>query len=161
MSVQMKYLQDENGEIFSPATSANSVIFNNDTTANSSLILYKVLWSGSCAIPSLDSGNFTNLTVVDDIANYDFLIIGRAASFEIIKTKGAVANNGYGIVNQLSSTYSNEKFNSFIMDLIKVDNKTIKVGNGVYCPHHKDGTTTTHTDYVGHNLGLIVGLKLM
>lgn len=161
MSVQMKYLQDENGEIFSPVTSSSSIIFSGDTSANSSLMSYRILWEGSCAIPSLDSGSLTNLTIVDDIGNYDYLIVIRAAGCSIVKTKSAKNGYQYQPVVQLGSTYNNEKQNSFLMTLTKVDSTTVSVGNSVYCPHHKDGTTTTHTDYVGHNLRMLIGIKLM
>lgn len=96
MSVTQKYLKDENGEIFSPIVSASGVKFEDGSNLEDCGVKYKVLYSGTATIPSLDSGNFNTITVEDDISLYDFLIINRLGSSTIVPSKGVT---GFYIVH--------------------------------------------------------------
>lgn len=91
MSVKQKYLKDENGEIFSPIVSASGVKFEDGSNLKDCGVKYKVLYSGTATIPSLDSGNFNIITVEDDISLYDFLIINRLSSSTIVASKGVTS----------------------------------------------------------------------
>lgn len=66
MNANIKYLKDENGNIISPVTSADSIFINN--TKLSTKLTLKQLFSG-------DVGGLGSLTMSDSYNNYTFLII--------------------------------------------------------------------------------------
>lgn len=73
MNTNIKYLKDEDGMIFSPVTSIRSLYDTDGELFQTKVIDSKELWTGNVKIPSHQSTNSINITLIDDINNYNAL----------------------------------------------------------------------------------------
>lgn len=159
MSVKQKYLKDENGEIVSPITSANSVIFNDGTNAEDSLPRFKVLFTGNVAIKNYEDGTESVITVSDDIKNYDILLMIRNSTVGIAySTDGFI--NAQSFVNSNYSDFANERWNVFTAQVYRKSATQVAVKNNLYTGIHKDGSSFSVNNYNGAPLEKIIGIKL-
>lgn len=158
MSVKQKYLKDENGEIVSPITSANSVVFNDGTNVEDVVPRFKLLFEGEVTIPSDSSGNEATVTLNDNVQNYNILIVVRSGCAGL-----AYSNNGFATRAPVTvidySDYGSEKTNIFQMTLYRKSATTIGVKNNVYAMIDKSGASGNSQTYAGKPLTKIIGIK--
>lgn len=162
MSVSQKYLRDENGNVFSPIVSMDSVM-DGDVPLKDMVPKFKVLFTGSVAIPSQNSGSKTTINVLDDVNNYDILIVrreGDTGGLGYASMDGNGFSSGCNCVTYSLSSFGNEKWNVFGISITRKTSTTIEIGDNLYMGIHKDGSSFVDQTYSGFRLMKIIGIKL-
>lgn len=120
MNVNMRYVKDESGNIFSPITSAKSVFFDDNTDLSNTCTL-NLLFSG---ILNFSETTEVNCSVVDDINNYNWICIKRAGNvsqWTYINTD----DMNYRLCNIDCSDYNTEAVNIFYTYMRRVSSTVV------------------------------------
>lgn len=167
-NVNGKYSKDENGNVYSPITSTDSIYYNGQKLTtflddlSKNYINYKVLYTGNARVPSRNSGESTTISLSDNINNYNTIIVKNIQRASIIgKVEGE--SNILDVERPIAfldfSNWSNEYTNFFGFYIKKLNNTQLQVYYGMLSKIANDSSVSVHPDY-NTNINSIIGLKL-
>lgn len=95
-------------------------------------ISYKVLYSGSAAIPSKDSGSTATITLNDSITNFDGIIIQREGSSCWQSIQSIAVGSKFKVMNCESDFEMMEGCNLYMCNAEVKSATQLKISNNVY-----------------------------
>ena len=162
--VNGKYIKDENGNIISPITSAESVVFGGGEPISSYIPIE--LWSGNLTIPHSNDSNYITITTSLNIDNFERLEFTRSrevVSFANLTNSTSWINatqSAFQAQSAIStSTWSTELFNIFGFFFQVYNSTTIRIKWNRLAQIWADGSVTVNKNYTGMPLTKIVGYK--
>ena len=118
MNVNGKYIKDENGNIISPITSGRTVFMYNGNNIDDCVSQYKLLYEGGLAVPPRTSTNSANITITDNIDNYDVIIFSITGEFGVrMNAFKNISGRSVTIYTGGYSTWRDERLNLYCAQL--------------------------------------------
>lgn len=123
-------------------------------------ISYKVLFQGSKAIPSKDSGSTASITLTDDITKFDGIMIQREGASCWQRIDSMAVGTVFKVLNCESDFSTMEGYNLYMCNA-QVSSKTqLKFSNNVYAGIKTNASGRYLTSFSDRPITKIIGIKL-
>lgn len=123
-------------------------------------ISYKVLYSGSAAIPSKDSGSTATITLNDSITKFDGIIIQREGSSCWQSIQSIAVGSKFKVMNCESDFEMMEGCNLYMCNAEVKSATQLKISNNVYAGIKTNAAGRYLTSFDDRPITRVIGIKL-
>lgn len=143
---------------FVAALNANFAELANKSSYNP--ISYKVLFDGSASIPSKSSGEYSTITLNDDITKFDGVIIQRETSSGWQRIQPISIGTIFKVMCSESDFEYVEGCNLFMCNVEVISATQLKASNNVYSGVKTSAAGRYMTSFSDRPIEKIIGIKL-
>ncbi len=123
-------------------------------------ISYKILYSGSAAIPSKDSGSTATITLNDSITKFDGIIIQREGSSCWQSIQTITTGSVFKVMNCESDFDMMEGCNLYLCNAEVVSGTQLKLSNNVYAGIKTNASGRYLASFSDRPVTRVIGIKL-
>lgn len=123
-------------------------------------ISYKILYSGSTAIPSKDSGSTATITLNDSITKFDGIIIQREGSSCWQSIQTITTGSVFKVMNCESDFDMMEGCNLYLCNVKVASATQLKVSNNVYAGIKTNASGRYLASFSDRPITRVIGIKL-